>query len=140
MVVAGGPYVTIVPVSPAFVCVPVYDPLIVFAPPRPGFFVGGAIRFGFGISLGFAFRPWGWGTSRFYWDRHELFLADAHWGRTWANRGSYHHPYEGFQRWNGQRGVEQHERIARSEAERRAAHEGHERPHEEHHGGHEEHH
>ena len=32
VVVAGGPYITIMPVNPAFVCVPVYDPLIVFAP------------------------------------------------------------------------------------------------------------
>ena len=30
VVVAGGPYITIMPVNPAFVCVPVYDPLIVF--------------------------------------------------------------------------------------------------------------
>lgn len=138
VVVAPGPYITIMPVNPAFVCVPVYDPLIVFAPPRPGFYIGGAIGFGFGITLGFAFRPWGWGTSHFFWDRHELIIANAHWGRTWANRGVYHHPYAGFQRWQGPRGAEHHQQIARSQAERRAAHEGHARP-EEHHGGHEEH-
>jgi hypothetical protein len=132
VVVAGGPYITIAPVNPAFVCVPVYDPLIVFAPPRPGFFVGGAIGFGFGISLGFAFAPWGWGSSHFFWDRHELWLSNARWGRNWANRGAYVHPYHGFQRWNGPRGDEHHERIARSDAERRAAHEGHARA-EEHH-------
>ena len=38
VVVAGGPYVTILPVNPAFVCVPVYDPLIVFAPPAARIF------------------------------------------------------------------------------------------------------
>jgi hypothetical protein len=68
VVVAGGPYVTIMPVNRAFVCVPVWDPLVVFYPPRPGFFIGGAIGFGFGITLGFAFAPWGWGSSHFFWD------------------------------------------------------------------------
>jgi hypothetical protein len=135
VVVAGGPYVTILPVNPAFVCVPVYDPLIVFYPPRPGFFIGGAIGFGFGITLGFAFAPWGWGSSNFFWDRHELFIGGAHWGRNWANRGSYVHPYHGFQRWSGARGAEQHQMIGRSEAERNASHQGHERVEEHHSGG-----
>jgi hypothetical protein len=133
VVVAGGPYVTIMPVNPAFICVPVWDPLIVFYPPRPGFFIGGAIGFGFGISLGFAFTPWGWGPStHFFWDRHELFIAGAHWGRNWNNRGSYVHPYHGFQRYTGARGAEQHQTIRRSEAERNAARQGHARV-EEHH-------
>jgi hypothetical protein len=137
VVVGGGPYITIMPVGPGFMCVPVYDPGIVFFPPRPGFVIASAIGFGFGIALGFAFAPWGWGSSHFFWDRHELILGGAHWGRTWANRGSYVHPYHGFQRWNGPRGQEKHERIARSENERRAAHEGHARPEEHHGGGHE---
>ncbi|HEY1658342.1 MAG TPA: DUF3300 domain-containing protein, partial [Candidatus Sulfotelmatobacter sp.] len=42
VVVSGGPYITIDPVGPGFVYVPAYDPLVVFAAPRPGFFVGGA--------------------------------------------------------------------------------------------------
>lgn len=121
VVVAPGPYITILPVDPAFICVPVYDPLVVFFPPRPGFFIGGAIGFGFGITLGFAFRPWGWGTTNFFWDRHQLFIANARWGRTWANRAVYRHPYAGFQRWGGARGPEQHQLIRRSEAERNAA-------------------
>ena len=137
VVVSGGPYITILPVNPAFVCVPVYDPLIVFAAPRPGFFIGGAIGFGFGITLGFAFAPWGWGSSHFFWDRHELFIAGAHWGRNWANRGSYVHPYRGFQRWSGPRGGEKHQRIGRSESERRAARAGRARVEEHHSSGHE---
>lgn len=104
-----------------------YDPGMVFSPPRLGFFIVGAIGFGFGVTFGFAFAPWGWGASRFFWDRHELIIACGHWGRTWVNRGSYVHPYHGFQRWSGPRGEERHERIARNEAERRAAHEGHAR-------------
>lgn len=51
VVVSPGPYITIVPVNPYFVCVPVYDPLIVFAAPAPGFFVAGAIHLGYGITF-----------------------------------------------------------------------------------------
>ncbi len=138
VVVADGPYVTIVPVNPYYVCVPVYNPLVVFAAPRPGFFVGGAIGFGFGITLGFAFRPWGWGISHFVWGSHALFIGNARWGRTWANRRTYVHPYVGVQRFSGPRPAEHHELIKRSEPERRAAREGHARV-EEHHGGHEAH-
>jgi len=61
IIVTGGPYIEIDPVDPAFICVPVYDPLVVFWPPRPGIVVGAAISFGFGVNLGVAFRPWGWG-------------------------------------------------------------------------------
>jgi hypothetical protein len=138
VVVSTGPYITIVPVNPYFICVPVYDPLVVFVPPPPGFFVGGAIHFGFGITLGFAFAPWGWGSTRIVWGTHEVFIAGARWGRTWANRGTYVHPYAAFHRWAGPRGVEQHQLIPRTEAERRAASEGRARV-EEHHasrGGH----
>ena len=63
IVVGGGPYITIMPVNPGFVVVPYYDPGIVFFAPRPGFVVGGAIRFGFGVTLGGFFRPWGWGPG-----------------------------------------------------------------------------
>src|ERR1700676_711346 len=51
IVVGGGPYITIMPVDPGFLVVPYYNPAIVFAAPRPGFVVGGAIRFGFGVSI-----------------------------------------------------------------------------------------
>ena len=33
---ASGPYIDIDPVDPGFICVPAYDPLVVFWPPRPG--------------------------------------------------------------------------------------------------------
>ena len=127
VVSATGSYITILPVNPAFICVPVYDPGIVFFAPAPGFFVGGAIGWGFGISLGFAFAPWGWGATHFVWGSHALFLGGARWGRTWANRGSYVHPYANFHRYSGPRGPEQHQLIPRSQEERRAAREGHAR-------------
>jgi hypothetical protein len=132
VVVSGGPYITILPVNPAFVVVPAYDPLIVFAPPRPGFVVGAAIGFGFGVAIGAWFRPWGWGTTRFVWGSHVWFVNNVRWDRTWVNRRTYVHPYPGVHRYEAARRVEHHELIKRSEAERRAAHEGHEY-HEEHH-------
>jgi Protein of unknown function (DUF3300) len=132
VVVSGGPYITILPVNPAFVVVPAYDPLIVYAPPRPGFVVGTAIGFGFGVAIGAWFRPWGWGSTRFVWGSHAWFVNNVRWDRTWVNRRTYVHPYPGVHRYEATRRVEHHELVKRSEAERRAAREGHEY-HEEHH-------
>jgi hypothetical protein len=132
--VSGGPYIDIEPVDPGFVVVPAYDPLVVFWPPRPGFFVGGAIGFGFGINIGLAFRPWGWGFARFDWGGHAVFINNVVWGRTWANRGFYVHPYAGVHRWGpAARPAEGHRLIRRSDEERRAAREGRARPEERHH-------
>lgn len=129
-----GPYIDIDPVNPGFICVPVYDPLVVFWPPRPGFFVGGAIRFGFGINIGVAFAPWGWGAVRFDWAGHGLFIGGAPWGRTWANRGFYVHPgFAGVHRWGPGPRVEGHRLIGRNAEERRAPREGRPRPAERHH-------
>jgi hypothetical protein len=133
IVVNTGPYIDIEPVDPAFICVPVYDPLVVFGPPRPGFIVGGAIRFGFGVNIGVAFRPWGWGVARFDWGTHVLFIHNAPWGRVWANRAVYVHPYPDLHRWEPARRVEGHSTIRRSEDERRAAREGRPGPAERHH-------
>jgi hypothetical protein len=124
VIVSGGPYITILPANPAFICVPAYDPLIVFAAPRPGFFVGGAIHFGFGITIGAAFAPWGWGASRIAWDNHAFFIANARWDRNWGNRGVYVHPYVGVHAFAGPRPAETHQLISRSPAERNAAREG----------------
>jgi len=134
IVVSGGPYITIDPIDPAFIYVPAYDPFIVFAAPRAGFFVGGAIGWGFGIGLGIAFRPWGWGFTHFDWAGHGVIIAGHPWGRTWVNRGFYAHPYgPGVRRWEPARRAEGHPLIRRDEGERRAAHEGHARPEEMHH-------
>ena len=127
-----GPYIQILPVDPAFICVPYYDPLIVFAAPRPGFIVGGAINFGFGVTIGAAFRPWGWGVTRFDWGGHALFLNDRPWGRTWVNRGAYAHPYVGLPRWKPNARVEGHPLTPRSPREREGARMG--RPRVEEHG------
>lgn len=133
IIVGGGPYITIMPVNPAFVVVPYYNPAVVFFAPRPGFFVGGAIRFGFGVTIGGFFRPWGWGYSRFDWGGHAVFINNAPWRRTWFNRGTYIHPYPGVRRFTpAQRAPEAHELHQRSDTER-FAERGGRRPVEEHH-------
>lgn len=91
--VAGGPYITIMPARPDYIVVPYYDPVVVYARPRPGIFIGAAIGFRFGVGVGVAFRPWGWGYNRIAWDRRVVFINNAPWQRTWVNRYEYHHPY-----------------------------------------------
>ena len=135
IIVGGGPYITILPVNPAFVVVPYYDPRIVFYAPRPGFVVGGAIRFGFGVTIGGFFRPWGWGYNRFDWGGHAVFINNTPWRRNWVNRGAYVHPYADVRRYTPEQRIpERHEVHERSEHERSAEREGRRAP-EEHRGG-----
>jgi len=124
IIVSGGPYIAITPANPEFMVVPYYNPAVVYVRPRPGFFVGGAIRFGYGITLGVAFRPWGWGYNRFEWGRHEVYLNDRPWGRVWANRRVYEHAYPDVHRWNSPHPVEEHRLVRRDEHEREAARQG----------------
>lgn len=92
-VVDSGGYVEILPVNPAYVYVPAYDPLLVYGPPRPGFAIGGAIRFGPAIVVGAAFAPWGWSHPYIGWGAHGIFFDDVPWGRSWVNRSYYSHSY-----------------------------------------------
>ncbi len=123
VVVTPGPYVEILPVNPAFVCVPYYNPVIVFARPRPGYYVGGAINFGFGVTIGAAFQPWGWGYNHFAWNTHTVIINNHPWARTWVNRPTYAHPYS-VQRYEAPRRVEQHQLHERSPREREAVRNG----------------
>jgi hypothetical protein len=93
VVLAGPGSIEILPASPGYIYVPVYDPYVVYTRPRPGFFVGGAIHFGPGIVIGAAFAPWGWGHAGFGWREHAILIDNRPWVRTWANRGAYVHPY-----------------------------------------------
>jgi len=126
VIVNAGPYIEILPANPAFIVVPYYDPLIVFAPPRPGFFVGAAISFRFGIAIGPAFAPWGWGASRFAWGQHAVFINNARWNRTWTNRATYVHPYA-VPRYTGARPADGHRLEGRTAGERQAWRNGRER-------------
>jgi hypothetical protein len=150
VIVGGGPYITILPVRPEFICVPYYDPAVVFIAPRPGFFVGAGISFRFGVTLGPVFRPWGWGYNRIGWGERAVFINNARWGRTWVNRTTYVHPYTIRREVIVRRDVvvhpvERHELVERSERERSAERFGHPRVeehryeaarHEEHHDDH----
>jgi hypothetical protein len=119
IVVGMGPYITVMPVNPAFIVVPYYSPAVVFAAPRIGFVVGTGIRFGFGVSIGLAFRPWGWGFTSFNWGAHVLIVNNRPWGRTWVNRATYVHPYA-VRRFapSAPRPPEQHQLERRSAQER----------------------
>jgi hypothetical protein len=70
-VVDDGGYVDIQPVG-GYMYVPTYDPYIVFAQPRPGFFVGGAIRFGGGFH-------WAGGNNSFNWRSHQVVVNRRVW-------------------------------------------------------------
>jgi hypothetical protein len=86
-------------VDPGYVVVPYYNPAVVFFPPRPGIVVGAAIGFRFGVGLGVAFRPWGWGYNRFDWGARTVVINNARWGRSWGNRATYVHPYAEVRRY-----------------------------------------
>jgi len=88
-----GGYIEIQPVNPTYIYVPMYDPVIVFEPPRPGFVISGAIRFGPAVIIG-AFAPWGWAHPHFLWGPREIIIDETPWRRVWLNRGYYIHPYE----------------------------------------------
>jgi Protein of unknown function (DUF3300) len=93
-VVSDGGYIQILPVNPSLIYLPYYDPLVVFAPPRPGIAIGGAIRFGPAVTIGAVFGGWGWWLgSGFAWPSHAILIDRRPWGRVWTNRFGYVHPY-----------------------------------------------
>jgi hypothetical protein len=129
VVVTPGPYIEIRPVNPAYVVVPYYDPRIVYVAPAPGFRVVTAVRFGYGVTVGAAFAPWGWGYSHVDWGTRVVYINHDPWHRTWVNRTTYVHPYA--VRRVAPAAVVQHEdvhrAIERSEQERAAEREGRKR-------------
>jgi Protein of unknown function (DUF3300) len=128
IVVRNGPFIEIAPVDPGFVVVPYYDPRVVFVRPRPGIYAAGVIQFGYGVRLGVAFAPWGWGATRFSWGEHVLIVNGAPWRRTWVNHAVYVHPFAAVPRYRVEAHPEErHEAHGRSEHERDADREGHKR-------------
>lgn len=91
-VVAERNYIQVLPVNDAYIYPPIYDPYIVYGRPRPGFFVGGAVRFGPAVTIG-SFLPFGWRRPDFDWRRHDIVIDNRPWERTWVNRQEYVHPY-----------------------------------------------
>jgi hypothetical protein len=92
-VVDQGGTIEVQPFNPNLYYVPVYDPLIVFGPPRPGLFVGGVIRFGAPVTLGVSFGRFGWFGAGFGWHDHTVLIDHRPWARTYVNRSAYVHPY-----------------------------------------------
>jgi hypothetical protein len=122
--VAGPGDIEVLPVNPGYYFVPTYDPYVVYSRPRPGFFVGGAIRFGPAITVG-AFAPFGWGTVGFGWHEHSILVGGRPWARTWVNRGAYVHPGYAYHYAPGPR-VEHHEYHGDNHHdEHRDGHDGH---------------
>ena len=129
ILVNNGAYIEILPVGPDLIAVPIYDPRVVFAAPRRGFAVTTAIRFGPSVRLGVAFAPWGWSESRLAWRSHTMIINRTPWVRTWANRGTYVHPFAVRRYPTEPRAVERHElrprngrgpdAVARGKAEER---------------------
>jgi hypothetical protein len=115
--VSSGPEVEILPAAPSFIVVPYYDPLIVFARPRPGYRPLVAIRYGYSVPVGVYYRPWGWGANRIVWGSRTVFINDARWARVRANRTTYVHPYT-VRRYAVPRPPEPHRAVAPSVRER----------------------
>jgi hypothetical protein len=93
VIVTGG-YIQILPLDPNVLYVPYYDPLVVFAPPRPGFAVEGALHFGPAVTIGAIFGGWGWWLgSGFAWPSHTIVIDRRPWHREWIHRSEYIHPY-----------------------------------------------
>jgi len=136
VVVARGPYIEINPFRPDVLYVPYYDPFVVYYPPRPGFFIGAGIGWGFHITIGEYYRPWGWGyaghgwITGFSWGSHVVIVNNAHWDRNWQNRSAYVHPYS-VQRYEQRQAAENHELYNRTTREKQAAQVGY-HPQEEH--------
>jgi hypothetical protein len=116
--VTDGSAIDVLPVDPAFIPVPYYDPLIVFAPPRRGIVVASAINFRPGVRLGVMFGPWGWEGARLLWPTHTVIINHVPWSRTWANRQTYVHPFA-VPRYAGVHPLERHRTLRREEHARR---------------------
>jgi len=112
-------YIEILPVDPAYIYVPVYDPLVVFSRPVGGVVVSAAISFGPPVWIAPALVPFGWARAGFVWPSHVLLIDRQPWRRVWDNRLTYVHPYE--RPWHPEAPrVERHELHGRAEVARRA--------------------
>jgi hypothetical protein len=128
VVVLGPGAIQILPPEPGYYYVPVYNPAVVFARPARGLSVG--ISFGPRLFLGAAFSPWGWGGPMIDWRAHSLIIDHHPWGRGWANRGQYVHPYAAGPRHMAGPRVERHEqRIQRERHDEHRGRDDHGREH-----------
>ncbi|MES2179437.1 MAG: DUF3300 domain-containing protein [Gemmatimonadota bacterium] len=80
------PAIEIRPVNPSYIVVPYYNPVVVFAPPRPRFVVSSGIYLGFGVHLGSWYEPFGWRSSGFYWPTRRVVVDYSGWNHRYGSR------------------------------------------------------
>lgn len=68
--------IIIEPVQKEYVYVPVYNPHIVYYVYSNGY---PGLRYRTGVWVGSYYDYWGWGTSRFEWDTHLIYVHDYRW-------------------------------------------------------------
>ena len=78
--------IIIEPVQKEYVYVPVYNPHVVYYVYSNGY---PSLRYRTGVWVGGYYGYWGWGTSRFEWDTHLIYVHDYRW---YHNRPRPHHP------------------------------------------------
>lgn len=78
--------IIIEPVQKEYVYVPVYNPHVVYYVYSNGY---SGLRYRSGVWVGGYYDSWGWGTSRFEWDTHLIYVHDYRW---YHNRPRPHHP------------------------------------------------
>ena len=78
--------IVIEPVRKEYVYVPVYNPHVVYYVYSNGY---PGLRYRTGVWVGGYYDYWGWGSSRFEWDTHLIYVHDYRW---YHNRPRPHHP------------------------------------------------
>ena len=68
--------IIIEPVQKEYVYVPVYNPHVVYYVYSNGY---SGLRYRSGVWVGGYYDYWGWGTSRFEWDTHLIYVHDYRW-------------------------------------------------------------
>lgn len=68
--------IIIEPVQKEYVYVPVYNPHVVYYVYSNGY---PGLRYRTGVWVGGYYDTWGWGTSRFEWDTHLIYVHDYRW-------------------------------------------------------------
>ncbi|MEO8623588.1 MAG: DUF3300 domain-containing protein [bacterium] len=101
--------IEILPVNPSYVVVPYYNPVIVFAPPRPRFLVSSAIYLGFGVRLGNWYEPWGYRTAGFYWPMHNVVVGYPGWNRAHVRRDVVYTGYNNYNNYDNRYAVTRYE-------------------------------
>ena len=82
--------IIIEPVRREYVYVPMYNPHVVYYVYSNGY---PGLRYRTGVWIGSYYDYWGWGTSRFEWDTHIIYVHDYRWHhRRPIPRHHYHKP------------------------------------------------